>query len=100
MVRLRSTWLFSGTIRENLLFVNPAATDAAVAAAGKMTEALETLERARGHLYSFHQLVGGADLASGSGLQGLADRVEALDGRLVVSSVDGAGTVVQARIPV
>ena len=43
--------------------------------------------------------IGGADLASGSGLQGLADRVGALDGRLVVSSVDGAGTVVQARIP-
>jgi signal transduction histidine kinase len=43
--------------------------------------------------------VGGADPASGSGLQGLADRVGALDGRLVVSSVDGAGTVVQARIP-
>ena len=35
----------------------------AVAAAGKMTEALETIERARGHLYSFHQLVGEADLA-------------------------------------
>jgi hypothetical protein len=30
----------------------------AIAAAGKMTEAFETLERARGHLYSFHQLVG------------------------------------------
>ena len=39
------------------------ASDDAVAAAGKMTEALETLERARGHLYSFHQLVGSADLA-------------------------------------
>jgi hypothetical protein len=26
-----------------------------------MSEALETLERARGHLYSFHQLVGEAD---------------------------------------
>lgn len=38
------------------------ATDAAVNAAGKMTEALETLERARGHLYSFHQLIGSADL--------------------------------------
>jgi signal transduction histidine kinase len=43
--------------------------------------------------------IGGADPAGGSGLQGLADRVGALDGRLVVSSVDGAGTVVQARIP-
>jgi hypothetical protein len=36
--------------------------DAAVAAAGKMSEALETLERARGHLYSFHQLIGETDL--------------------------------------
>jgi hypothetical protein len=34
-----------------------------VAAAGRMTEALETLERARGHLFSFHQLIGSADLA-------------------------------------
>ena len=33
----------------------------AVDAAGKMTEALETLERARGHLYAFHQLIGRAD---------------------------------------
>jgi hypothetical protein len=38
------------------------ASDADVAAAGKMTEALETLERARGHLYSFHQLIGETDL--------------------------------------
>ena len=37
------------------------AGDDAVAAAGKMSEALETLERARGHLYAFHQLVGSAD---------------------------------------
>jgi hypothetical protein len=35
---------------------------AAVEAAGKMSEALETIERARGHLYSFHQLTGRADL--------------------------------------
>lgn len=31
-------------------------------AVGKVTEALETIERARGHLYSFHQLTGHADL--------------------------------------
>ena len=36
--------------------------DTAVAAAGKVSEALETTERARGHLYSFHQLTGHADL--------------------------------------
>jgi hypothetical protein len=39
------------------------ATDADVEAAGKMSEALETLERARGHLLSFHQLIGETDLA-------------------------------------
>jgi len=38
------------------------AGDGAVEAAGKMSEALETLERARGHLYSFHQLIGETDL--------------------------------------
>lgn len=31
-------------------------------AVGKVTEALETIERTRGHLYSFHQLIGRADL--------------------------------------
>ena len=39
----------------------PDAGDAAVAAVGKLSEALETTERARGHLYTFHQLTGGAD---------------------------------------
>lgn len=36
--------------------------DPVVQAVGKMTEALETIERARGYLYSFHQLTGRADL--------------------------------------
>lgn len=42
---------------------------------------------------------GGADPARGSGLRGLADRVEALDGRLVVESPRGAGTRVRAELP-
>lgn len=37
------------------------ASDALVAGVGRFTEALERLERARGALYEFHQLVGGAD---------------------------------------
>jgi hypothetical protein len=37
--------------------------DATVAAVGKLTEALETIEVARGHLYSFHKLTGKADFA-------------------------------------
>jgi len=43
--------------------------------------------------------VGGADPASGSGLRGLADRVEALDGRLRVLSPPGHGTIVRAELP-
>jgi signal transduction histidine kinase len=43
--------------------------------------------------------VGGADAARGSGLRGLADRVEALDGRLSVVSPPGQGTLVTAELP-
>jgi PAS domain S-box-containing protein len=42
---------------------------------------------------------GGADAAHGSGLRGLADRVEALDGRLIVDSPRGGGTRVLVEIP-
>ena len=35
--------------------------DLTVQALGKLSEALETLERVRGHLYSMHQLTGTAD---------------------------------------
>lgn len=43
--------------------------------------------------------VGGADTADGSGLRGLADRVEAMDGSLRVWSPVGAGTRLTAEIP-
>jgi signal transduction histidine kinase len=43
---------------------------------------------------------GGADPGRGSGLLGLADRVEALAGNLDVESPPGGGTRVRARIPV
>jgi signal transduction histidine kinase len=43
--------------------------------------------------------VGGATTECGSGLRGLADRVEARDGRLRVWSPDGGGTHVRAEIP-
>jgi signal transduction histidine kinase len=42
--------------------------------------------------------VGGANLA-GHGLMGIADRVDALGGRLRIESADGDGTVVIARLP-
>jgi PAS domain S-box-containing protein len=44
--------------------------------------------------------VGGADESGGSGLRGLADRVEALGGRLLVESPIGEGTAVRAQLPV
>ena len=43
--------------------------------------------------------VGGADAAAGSGLRGLADRVEALGGSLEVVSPPGSGTTLRAEIP-
>jgi PAS domain S-box-containing protein len=43
--------------------------------------------------------VGGADAAKGTGLRGLADRVEALNGRLVLESEPENGTRVRAEIP-
>jgi signal transduction histidine kinase len=42
---------------------------------------------------------GGADVGGGSGLVGLTDRIEALGGRLTVSSPVGTGTTVRAAIP-
>ncbi|MFD4183663.1 hypothetical protein [Rhodococcus sp. NPDC058514] len=69
-------------------------TDAEVAAAGRVSEALETVERARGHLYGFHQLIGHAhlqlveavEMLREAGHGGLADRLqEELVGRNVLA---------------
>jgi PAS domain S-box-containing protein len=43
--------------------------------------------------------IGGADAAAGSGLRGLADRVEALGGWLTIDSLPGSGTALVAEIP-
>jgi len=45
--------------------------DDTVEAVGKVSEALEFVERARGHLYSFHQLMGHADLLLGEACDAL-----------------------------
>ncbi|RWZ67893.1 hypothetical protein ELQ92_01090 [Labedella populi] len=67
--------------------------DATVAALGKLSEALEVVEHARGLLYGFHRLTGTADLALGeavgflreAGHDELADTVERdLVGRNVI----------------
>jgi len=43
--------------------------------------------------------VGGAADATGSGLRGLADRLESLGGKIAVDSPPGEGTTIQARVP-
>lgn len=43
--------------------------------------------------------IGGADTERGTGLRGLADRVEALNGRLHIWSAAGNGTRVRAELP-
>jgi PAS domain S-box-containing protein len=44
--------------------------------------------------------VGGASAGRGSGLRGLCDRLEALDGELWIDSPPGGGTVVRAELPI
>jgi len=80
-----------------------AVADDVVEALGKASEALEYVERARGHLYSFHQLMGHADFVFGdavellrsAGLNGAADEIDlevvgrnVLDGRWTFQVID------------
>jgi hypothetical protein len=48
-------------------------SDGTVGALGRLSEALEACERARGHLYSFHQLTGTADCKLGQAVQALRE---------------------------
>jgi len=43
--------------------------------------------------------VGGADPSRGTGLAGLASRVDSVDGRLVVDSPEGGPTTIRAELP-
>ena len=69
-------------------------SDDTVAAAGAVSEALEWVERARGHLYGFHQMMGHADFLLGdavdmlrdAGHHGAAERLESeMVGRNVIA---------------
>jgi signal transduction histidine kinase len=44
--------------------------------------------------------IGGADTTKGSGLVGLVDRIEACGGTITIVSEPGAGTSLDARIPI
>ena len=73
-------------------------SDATVEALGKLSEALEVVEHARGLLYGFHRLTGKADLALGEAVEllreaGHADIADLLSARIVGRNViDGRWT--------
>lgn len=72
--------------------------------AAKHAEASEVQVRVEADAASLHVSirddgVGGADARKGSGLTGLTDRVEALGGRLQISSIAGHGTSLTATMP-
>ncbi len=71
-------------------------SDELVEAIGKASEAFEYLERARGHLYSFHQLMGHADLTFGEAADLLDESGETDDAQLVETDVVGRN-VLQGR---
>ena len=48
-------------------------SDATVSGLGKLSEALEAVEDARGHLYAFHRLTGTADLTLGQAVEELRE---------------------------
>lgn len=51
----------------------PGTTEAVVVAVGRLSEAIEWVERARGRLYDFHQMIGHADEALGVAARQLRD---------------------------
>ena len=65
------------------------ASDGTVAATGKLSEALEWVERARGHLYELHQLLGHADLAFGDAVAALRAAGHDHEADLVAAEVVG-----------
>jgi hypothetical protein len=70
----------------------PDVDDETVDALGKLSEALEAVEVARGHLYQFHRLTGTADLQLGEAVEmlrsaGHEDLAERVDRELVGRNV-------------
>jgi signal transduction histidine kinase len=72
-----------------------------VAKHARASTATVTVAAAGGHLRLAvaDDGIGGADLRRGSGLRGLADRVEALGGSVSVTSPPGRGTALEVALP-
>jgi hypothetical protein len=89
----------SGEPMSDTAHIRPAGvTDATVAALGKVSEALEWLERARGRLYDFHQMIGHLDFQMSDAIPmlrdaGHADAANRIDREIVGRNVlDGRWT--------
>jgi hypothetical protein len=92
---------YAGVVEATMFFVCSEALANVTKHAGAATVRLEVAEHDRRLVAEIgDDGAGGADATSGSGLRGLADRVEALGGTLTVTSPRGAGTTVRAEVPV
>lgn len=69
------------------------ADDATVEAVGKLTEALEWVERARGDLYELHQKMGHADLTVGQAADALAEAGHAEVAERIRTELVGRNTI-------
>jgi signal transduction histidine kinase len=104
MIPVRLTVDLDGRLNEQLEVAAYYVVCESLANIGKHAQAKSAavaIERANGHLVVevVDDGVGGADSERGTGLRGLADRVEALDGRLRVWTPRGGGTRVRAEMP-
>jgi signal transduction histidine kinase len=80
--------------------VAEALTNAAKHARASQVTVRAEAEDANLHLSIRDDGIGGADSAKGSGLTGLIDRVEAVGGKMAISSPPGSGTSLLVEIPV
>jgi hypothetical protein len=67
----------------------PSVDSETIDAVGKASEALEYVERARGHLYAFHQLIGRADALFEESARRLADQGHGADAASLWRNVVG-----------
>ena len=80
-------------------FVSEALTNATKHARASYVSVTATVEDAVLTVVVVDDGVGGADRSAGTGLVGLADRIEALGGRMTLVSPPGAGTTLTATMP-
>jgi signal transduction histidine kinase len=73
-----------------------------IAKYARATSAWIDVERHAGHLdvEVGDDGAGGAAVRPGRGLQGLSDRIAALNGTLTIASRQGAGTILRASLPI